>query len=461
MTASTHRLPFPSAAFDSLRARAFHRSALAAAALVLLALTMSTGAAPVSAQERAGGREDALRVFLDCNTFRCDFDYFRTEIDFVNWVRDRTLAQVHLIVTSQQTGGGGQVFSFDFIGLEELEGDDDQLQVTTLSTDTETEELEAITGAIAGGLARYSAAIGQAVAYVITGAEAPEPGTDELVSADQVDDPWDFWVFEIGADLDLEGEETERERRYSANFEASRTTEIWKFEFDARGSWSRDERDLDDEETIVDERNNWNSDFLLAYTLADHWSLGAIAGAGASTRRNQDFGADAAIALEYSFFPYVEAPRRSLTARYDLRVQYYDWEEETIFFETSETRPQHELSLQLFQRQPWGESRLSLEASQFLHDLELWSASLSGGLEFRIFRGLNLDVNGDISLIEDQLFISAEGLTEEEILLGRFERPTDFTYQLRVGLSFEFGSIFNNVVNNRFDSRNFRGFGGF
>jgi hypothetical protein len=28
-----------------------------------------------------------------------------------------------------------------------------------------------------------------------------------------------------------------------------------------------------------------------------------------------------------------------------------------------------------------------------------------------------------------------------------------------VGLSFEFGSIFNNVVNNRFDSRDF-GFGG-
>ena len=47
-----------------------------------------------SAQQTHGAiREDALRVFLDCNTFKCDSEYFRTEIAFVNWVRDRTLAQ--------------------------------------------------------------------------------------------------------------------------------------------------------------------------------------------------------------------------------------------------------------------------------------------------------------------------------------------------------------------------------
>ena len=46
--------------------------------------------------------------------------------------------------------------------------------------------------------------------------------------------------------------------------------------------------------------------------------------------------------------------------------------------------------------------------------------------------------------------ISREGLSDEDILLGRFERPTDMTYELSFGLSFEFGSIYNNVVNNRF-----------
>ncbi|MFW6206599.1 MAG: hypothetical protein ACOC5J_01560 [Gemmatimonadota bacterium] len=60
-------------------------------------------------------------------------------------------------------------------------------------------------------------------------------------------------------------------------------------------------------------------------------------------------------------------------------------------------------------------------------------------------------MRGRLAFIEDQLFISAEGLTEEEILPGRFDRPTDSSYQIDVGPSYEFGSIFNNVVNNRFD----------
>ena len=157
-----------------------------------------------------------------------------------------------------------------------------------------------------------------------------------------------------------------------------------------------------------------------------------------------------AAALEYSFFPYVDAPRQSLTARYDLGLRYFDWEEETIFFETEELRPLHQLRLQLFQRQPWGESRVSIDARQYLHDPSKWSVSFSGDVEFRIVRGLELEVEVDLEFIEDQLFISREGLSAEDILLGRFERPTDMTYGFSVGLSFEFGSIYNNVVNNRF-----------
>jgi hypothetical protein len=433
-----------------------------AAAGLALAHAVGVSAPAAVAQNQSGAiRGGALRVFLDCNTFQCDSDHFRTEIDFVNWVRDRTLADVHLIVTSNQTGGGGNVFTLDFIGQGDLQGDDDELALTVIATDTEDEVLTALTGVMAAGLARYSAAIGQAASVAISAIDPGGVSTDELVGAEQVDDPWNFWVFEIGADIELEGEDFENQRQYEGRFDASRTTETWKFELDAFGSWTREEIQLDSGEVAIDERNNWNVDFLLARAIGAQWSLGLVAGAGASSRLNQEFGADASVALEYSFLPYVEAPRRSLTARYDLRVQYYDWEEETIYFQTEELRPQHQLRLQLFQRQPWGESRISVDGSQFLHDGTKWNVSLQGDLEFRIVRGLNLDLRAELNLIEDQLFISSEGLTLEEILLGRFERPTDSSYEFSAGLSFEFGSIFNNVVNNRFDSRGFGGGGDF
>ncbi|MBA2671194.1 MAG: hypothetical protein H0U67_12545, partial [Gemmatimonadetes bacterium] len=49
--------------------------------------------------------QDALRIFLDCNGPGCDFDFFRTEITFVDYVRDRADADVHVLVTTQGTGG--------------------------------------------------------------------------------------------------------------------------------------------------------------------------------------------------------------------------------------------------------------------------------------------------------------------------------------------------------------------
>ena len=72
--------------------------------------------APATAQDaQAADRTGALRVFLDCA--QCDENYLRTEITFINYVRDRADADVHVLVTTQPTGGGGQEYTIKFIGL--------------------------------------------------------------------------------------------------------------------------------------------------------------------------------------------------------------------------------------------------------------------------------------------------------------------------------------------------------
>ena len=43
-----------------------------------------------------------LKVFLDCES--CFSDFLRTEIAFVDYVRDRTEADVHLMIREAQTG---------------------------------------------------------------------------------------------------------------------------------------------------------------------------------------------------------------------------------------------------------------------------------------------------------------------------------------------------------------------
>lgn len=59
-------------------------------------------------------KKTAPKVFIDCGM--CDIDHIRTEITFVNYVRDRKEADIHVLVTSLRTGAGGREYTLAFIG---------------------------------------------------------------------------------------------------------------------------------------------------------------------------------------------------------------------------------------------------------------------------------------------------------------------------------------------------------
>src|SRR5258707_13691762 len=102
-----------------------------------LAAACAFAVSPLAAQDSIRSAQDsAPRVFLDCPNSFCDFDYYRTEITFVNWVRDRQFAQMHVLVTTQQTGGG-QEYTLAFIGLERFAGTEDTLLYVSHTGDTQ------------------------------------------------------------------------------------------------------------------------------------------------------------------------------------------------------------------------------------------------------------------------------------------------------------------------------------
>jgi hypothetical protein len=61
---------------------------------------------------------------------------------------------------------------------------------------------------------------------------------------------------------------------------------------------------------------------------------------------------------------------------------------------------------------------------------------------------------GQLQLLRDQLYLAKGGATQEEILLQRLQLSTSYSYFVGIGLSYTFGSIFNNVVNPRFEGAN-------
>jgi len=426
---------------------------------ILLAVVVLGGlfrTPPVLAQDAA----EAPRIFFDCQGRSCDDTYYRTEIPWVTWVRDQQDADLHMIMTSQNTGAGGREYQLDATGREAYSEYEDQTFLQSLPTDTQRETLDGLSHSLGLAFARFAQYAGFRNLVSLQAAQRGNAvRTAGLVSADQVDDPWNLWVFNTSANGNFSGEATRTSRRFSGSFSASRVTPTWKQNYRTSINYNFQENNFPNRAPFVDERTDYTFSSTVVYSVAELWSLGFTARAGKDTRDNQAFFAQISPALEYSFFPYDEATRRAVTAFYEIGPVYYDYIELTRDEYLEETRFQQSLSLQVSQRQTWGDINVNLRGSHYLHDFGRNNLQLGGQVSFRITRGLDVNFGGSYTLVSDQLYLTFEGLSDDELLTGVRSAATDKRHILFVGLSYRFGSIFNNVVNNRFPGGG-GGFGG-
>ena len=421
----------------------------AVAVILVAVLGELAGPAPANAQQ---GRP---RVFFDCAGPRCDFRYYRTEIDWVNWVNDAKDANVHLIMTSQNTGAGGREYLFDFIAADDAAAYRDRHSWSSLPTDTDREVLDGIAHTIGLGLALFANQLGYRGLIAVEGAHREEEAAAMgVVAREEVEDPWNLWVFRLDGETGIEGETTSRELNLEGGFSASRVTPDWRLRFSGDIEYDRLSIDLS-EGTFHDARTGWSLNSRTVYALSRHWSVGLDTNTSRNVTYNQNFRVELSPAMEYSVFPYEEATRRSFTFYYTIGPAFRDYVERTRFGQTEETRWEQAMEVRFSQRQRWGSASVNARGSHFLHDVSQRLVSSGGYLSFRVMRGISLSLSGNVSAVNDQIYLPAEEATDEEALLELQQRATDFDYSLEVGFEFQFGSIFNNVVNNRFRRRRF------
>ncbi len=414
--------------------------------------TTYSGTTTMAQEPAADTTAQALFVFLDCNGPNCDFDHFRREIAWVNWVRDRQDGDVHLLVTTERTGGGGWHYTLDYIGLSAFEGVNKSLSYTSDPDDTDTEVRESLTQTMALGLVQFVEVTPLASQLRVV-YEAPEGAVLERDERD----PWNLWVFRIGVDGSIEGEASQREYSLGGSARADRVSENFKINFSFSGHYDREEFEIEDEDdagivtvdTIIDVSEDYTARLTTVWSLTDHWSAGGTATANRSTFLNRDLAVSAGPALEYNIFPYDESTRRQLTLRYALEVARFDYELETVEGKMDEILPRHSMLVSVAVQQPWGEIHGSVEGIQYLHDPATHRINTFANFEYRLFRGFNFDVFAQFSRIKDQFFLPSEELTEEEVLLERRQRETDFRFDIGIGFSYRFGSKFANIVNPR------------
>lgn len=384
-------------------------------------------------------KNHAPAVFLDC--WRCDKNYIRTEITFVNYVRVREDADIHILVTEQRTGSGGREYTLEFIGQKRFEGMDNQVIYSSSGTNTWDESRNLMVEAIKKGLFPYLMKTPLAEYFSVVFRQRLEPTA--------VDDPWDFWVFYISGNARFSGEESRNYRQVRGNFSANRVTPEWKFRAGLSGNFDESKFDYEGQH-ITSKADSRSLSSQLVKSLGDHWSAGGWVGYGHSTYSNKDDEYYLAPAIEYNFFPYYESTRRQLRCVYRVGLRYVRYIEETIYAKMDEWLPGQSLAVVLEVREPWGNASTELEGSHYFHDTSQNRVQLEGHANIRLIRGLSVSLSAEYSRIHDQLNLPKGDATIDEILLRRKELATDYEYSLSVGLSYTFGSIFSNVVNPRF-----------
>jgi hypothetical protein len=412
--------------------------------LFLLLVLVGLSSRPLHAQEEAR----PLNVFLDCASYLCDRDFLRTEIVSANWVRDRSDADVHLLVTTLPTGGGGTRFTLAFLGQRVFAGLSDTLPYIAPQSNSTDDTRRGLSHTIQLGLVRFLARTPAGSRVAVTYAAATKADSQ---SAPVTHDPWNAWVFSLSANGYSNREESFGSLSVSGTVAANRVTEQWKTSLTISESYNDSRFDIGDVSSLFVQRN-YSADLLQVKSLSPHWSAGLRAGVTSSTYQNERIAARITPAVEYDLFPYADATRRQLRFQYGLGVSAFSYYDTTQYGKVRETLPVQTLSTAYSQVEPWGSLNGGVDAVSYLSDLSRQRITYSIGANVRVVKGLSLSVSGSYQSIHDQFYIPLATISHDDALLRQTQQRTQFSQFLFIGVNYSFGSTLNNVVNPRFGS---------
>ena len=388
-------------------------------------------------------KED-LKIFLDCRV--CDITFLKQNLGNVQFVRDQDQGDVHLFFLTQNNGSGGRQYEIDFIGKNTFEAINYKLSFSTDSNMSRDDIRKRTLENIKLGLVRFWIEKGTLDGVSVM---APNPINEEDM-ATEIIDPWNYWIFRIGANGWFNGQESSKSSNINLNISAKRVTEKNKFSFriGLNENKSTFTYDGDDIISINSGKSLFISDII---SISDHWSFGAFGRIGSSTFGNYDLYWSLKPAIEYNFFEYTESAKKQLILSYRNGLRYNDYIERSVYGENSEHLWEHSISLGGSVTKEWGNINGEASFDQFLHDTTLNSLNFYLGANIRLFKGFNFNVGGNYSITRNQINLPAGDVSLEELLLQQQQLESGFNYWFNIGLSYSFGSIYNTIVNPRFN----------
>ena len=416
-----------------------------------LVISLYAALSPTAAQAQpTADQRGRVQVFLDCPSFLCDFDFLRTEITFVDYVRERTAADVHVLVTTQGTGGGGTAYTINLLGQRRFAGTQDTLLYNASRENSQDVTRRGFAGLLKLGLVRFAVRTDDAAKLSVSFAAPAAAAAGTPAGAAPPRDRWNYWVYSASANGNTNRERQQQFSSIRGSLSADRVTEAWKMNLSANENYNESKFRLNDTTELISIRRGFGLNGLVVKSLSAHWSAGLRAGASSSTFLNQRRAFRITPSVEWNFFPYKESTRRQLRVEYGVGIRGFQYNDTTIFNKLEETLPFHALSASYSQKQTWGSISGGGSASNYLNDVSKRNASVFVNTNLRLFKGFSLNFFTNYSNIADQIFLKKQASTTGDVLLQQQQQATSYSFGFFGGLSYSFGSLLNNVVNPRF-----------
>ena len=388
------------------------------------------------------GQDNLSKLFIKCD--RCDNNFLRKEINYVDHVREQGLADIQIFIYRNRNANNGNRYTLDYIGNNKFLDKKISLTLDTNPKMTRDETRNSLKRKIELGLVYYLMETDISDNILISFDSVINNNT----SYESNSDKWKNWVFQSAGEADFENETSKKESNINLQFDADKVTDKIKLQFDIDFERSNNKYENNDD-TFISNRNRKSFSMKSVWSINHKWSAGFNAGASGDTYQNIDFRYYIMPAIEYSFFPYYEFVRREMVINYRIGYGYRNYIEETIYNKLEENVYVHQLGFETRFRQPWGEIYTNLRGKAFLQDHSKNNLTLDSWFSISIFEGLSIRFGGEIELIRDQLSLPKGNASIEDLLLQQKEIATDFRSEFRIGISYTFGSAFNNYLNSR------------
>ena len=290
-------------------------------------------------------QEDLNKLFIKCD--RCDNNFLKNEITYVDLVREQGLADIQLFIYRNRNANNGNRYSLDFIGQNDFAGKELSLVLDTNPKLTSDEIRNKLKRKIDIGLVYFLVESDISNRINISYDSVVNNNSYESSS-----DKWKNWVFELSGSYNGDQEESRKTNRYEIEFEIDKLTEDWRIGAELRRN-ETNRKFYSDDNVYKSNRKTTSFNGRVVRSISNHFSAGVFFGAYQNTYENIDFNRYIQPAIEYSFYPYKDVLSKEITLAYKISTGKRNYIEKTIYGYEKQKLSSQTLSLNIRFRQKW------------------------------------------------------------------------------------------------------------